>query len=148
MIPGLGRAPGGESGNPIQHCCSGNPMDRGAWQATVHGVTKSQDTTEKLTLSLFSKLKLKNKYPSMGGKKISLQTRVWFWFLLFTRKLGVLGKKSKSMSWNRSASILDIKQQAERDSHPLPPPPSPLEVTPLRIGQSRNEFLKTFFFCY
>ena len=41
-IPGLGRSPGEENGNPLQ--CSGleNPMDRGAWQATVHGVAKSQ----------------------------------------------------------------------------------------------------------
>ena len=38
--PGLGRAPGGGNGNPLQHSCLGNPMDRGAWQATVHGVAK------------------------------------------------------------------------------------------------------------
>ena len=41
-IPRLGRCPGEGSGNPLQYCCLGNPMDRGAWQATVHGVTKSQ----------------------------------------------------------------------------------------------------------
>ena len=41
-IPRLGRSPGEGSGNPLQYCCLGNPMDRGAWQATVHGVTKSQ----------------------------------------------------------------------------------------------------------
>ena len=40
MIPGLGRSPG--NGNPLQYSCLGNPMDRGAWPATVHGVTKSQ----------------------------------------------------------------------------------------------------------
>ena len=39
--PGLGRAPGVENGNPLQSSCLGNPMDRGAWQAIVHGVTKS-----------------------------------------------------------------------------------------------------------
>ena len=33
---------GGGNGNPLQYCCLGNPMDRGAWRATVHGVTKSQ----------------------------------------------------------------------------------------------------------
>ena len=37
-IPGLGRSPGGESGNPVQYSCQDNPMDRGVWQATVHGV--------------------------------------------------------------------------------------------------------------
>ena len=40
LIPGLGRFPGGEHGNPFQYSCLENPMDRGAWQATVHGVTK------------------------------------------------------------------------------------------------------------
>ena len=42
LIPGLGRSPGGENGNPFQYSCLENPMDRGAWRATVHGVTKSQ----------------------------------------------------------------------------------------------------------
>ena len=41
-IPGSGRAPGGGKGNRLQHSCLGNPMDRGTWWATVHGVTKSQ----------------------------------------------------------------------------------------------------------
>ena len=41
-IPGLGRCPGGGNGNPLQHSCLENPMDRGASQATVHRVTKSQ----------------------------------------------------------------------------------------------------------
>ena len=41
-IPGLGRSPGGGLGNPLQCSCLGNPMDRVAWWATVHGVTKSQ----------------------------------------------------------------------------------------------------------
>ena len=42
-----GRSPGG-NGNPFQHSCLGNPMDRGAWWATVHGVAKELDTTEQL----------------------------------------------------------------------------------------------------
>ena len=41
-IPGLGRSPEGGNSNPLQYSCLGNPMDRGAGQATVHGVTKSQ----------------------------------------------------------------------------------------------------------
>ena len=36
-IPGLGRSPGEGNGNPLQYSCLENPMDRGAWQATVHG---------------------------------------------------------------------------------------------------------------
>ena len=38
--PGLGRSPRGGSGNPLQYSCLENPMDRGAWQATVHGVVR------------------------------------------------------------------------------------------------------------
>ena len=41
-IPGSGRSPGEGNGNPLQYYCLKNPMDRGAWLATVHGVAKSQ----------------------------------------------------------------------------------------------------------
>ena len=40
LIPGLGRSPGEGNGNPLQYSCLENPMDRGAWQATVHGFTR------------------------------------------------------------------------------------------------------------
>ena len=40
--PGSGRSPGVENGNPLQYLYLENPMDRGAWQATVHGFAKSQ----------------------------------------------------------------------------------------------------------
>ena len=42
LISGLGRSPGGGHDNPLQYSCLENPMDRGAWQATVHRVAKSQ----------------------------------------------------------------------------------------------------------
>ena len=45
LIPGLGRSPGAGHGNPLQYSCLGNPVDSGAWGATVHGVTKESDTT-------------------------------------------------------------------------------------------------------
>ena len=41
-IPGSGRFPRGGNGNPLQYSCLENPMDRGAWQATVHKVAKSR----------------------------------------------------------------------------------------------------------
>jgi len=41
-IPGSGGSPGGGHGHALQYSCLENPMDRGAWRATVHGVTKSQ----------------------------------------------------------------------------------------------------------
>ena len=42
LIPGLGRSIGGGNNNPLQYSCLGNPVDRGAWRATVCGVSKSQ----------------------------------------------------------------------------------------------------------
>jgi len=48
-IPGLGRSPGGGHGNPLQYACLENPMDRGAWESTVHSVTKSPTQLEQLS---------------------------------------------------------------------------------------------------
>ena len=45
LIPELGRSTGGGNSNPLQYSCLGNPMDRGAWLATVYGVTKESDMT-------------------------------------------------------------------------------------------------------
>ena len=52
LIPGLGRSPEQGHGNPLQYSCLENPMDRGAWRATVPGVTKELDKTERLILFL------------------------------------------------------------------------------------------------
>ena len=48
--PGLGRSPGEGNGNPLQYYCLENPMDRGAWQAAVYGVTKSWTRLSEFTL--------------------------------------------------------------------------------------------------
>ena len=40
LIPGMGSSPGAGNGNPLQYSCLGNPIDRGAWWATVHGVAR------------------------------------------------------------------------------------------------------------
>ena len=53
-IPGLGRSPGEGNGNPLQYYCLENPMDRGAWKPTVHGVAKSQTWPSDFTFT-FSK---------------------------------------------------------------------------------------------
>ena len=47
-IPGSGRSPGEGNGNPFQYSCLGNPVDRGGWWATVHGVTEEVDVTKRL----------------------------------------------------------------------------------------------------
>ena len=50
-ISGSGRSPGGRNGNPLQYSCLGNSMDRGAWWATDHGVTKVLDMTQQLNIN-------------------------------------------------------------------------------------------------
>ena len=55
-IPGFGRSPGGGNDNPLQYSCLENPMDGGAWQATVHGVKKSRTRLSDFTHSLTYKL--------------------------------------------------------------------------------------------
>ena len=54
LIPGLGTSPGEGNGYTLQYSCLENPMDRGTWWATVHGAAKESNTTEQLTLSLFT----------------------------------------------------------------------------------------------
>ena len=49
VIPGLGRSLGEGNGNPFQYSCLGNPMDRGAWCATVHGITKDSNFVSSTT---------------------------------------------------------------------------------------------------
>ena len=44
-VSGSGRSPGEGNGNLLQYSCLGNPMDRGAWRAIIHGVTKESDMT-------------------------------------------------------------------------------------------------------
>ena len=62
-IPGSGRSPGEENGKPLQYSCLENPMDRGAWQATVHRVAKSR-----------TRLKWLSTYAHMSGKDYEQMT--------------------------------------------------------------------------
>ena len=57
-IPGSGRSSGEGNGNPLQYSCLENPMDGGAWWATVHGVTKSRTRLSDLTQSSYFTLLL------------------------------------------------------------------------------------------
>ena len=68
-IPGLGRSPGGGNCNPLQYSCLENPMDGGAWWATVHGVAKSQIWLRDWHTSLvkLSRIKIPNKKHSTSS---------------------------------------------------------------------------------
>ena len=65
--PGSGRPPGGGNGNPLQYPCLENPMDRRAWRAAVHGVTKSRTPLKVLSthalLAIHAKVVAENKNP-------------------------------------------------------------------------------------
>ena len=56
LIPGLGSSTGEGNGNQLQYSCQGNPMDRGAWQATFHGITKELDRVSNWRTTKISKL--------------------------------------------------------------------------------------------
>ena len=56
LIPGWGRSPGEENGNPLQYSCLENSMDRGTWQATVHGIAKSRPVVTREHLPKLGKI--------------------------------------------------------------------------------------------
>ena len=73
LIPGLGRSPGEGNGNPLQYSSLENPMDRGAWRATVHGVAKIQT---RLSDFHFISLHLVSGFPrGANGKEPTCQYR-------------------------------------------------------------------------
>ena len=69
LIPGLGRSLGEGKDNPLQYSCLENPMDRGVWQAIVHGVTKSQTRLNDKHTAAFRQFNSVYKSEDFGGKK-------------------------------------------------------------------------------
>ena len=68
-IPGSGRSPGVGNGNPLQYTCVENSMDRGAWWAAVHGITKSWTRLKRLSSSSSKALGVKTKIEAMYQRK-------------------------------------------------------------------------------
>ena len=62
LIPQSERSPGEENGNPLQCSCLGNPMDRGAWRAAIHGVPESNTTWQRFAHAYLDFLKKRKKY--------------------------------------------------------------------------------------
>ena len=62
LIPGSGRSTEGENGNPLQYSCLKNPMDREAWQTTIHKITKELDTTQRVNNIYLSIMYYKDPY--------------------------------------------------------------------------------------
>ena len=65
LINGSGRSPGEGNGSPLQYSCLGNPMDRGTWQAIIHGVSKESDIT----------YQLKSNNSNRDGKKTDVRVK-------------------------------------------------------------------------
>ena len=135
-IPGLGRSPGGGHGNPLQYSCLKNPVDRGAWQATVDGVTKSQTqlsdwtaaTTPPLCMSSVSETQVNVSlfYFSWFGKLAVLGDSIW-WDLNTSQ-----GERIASYPWCREHTLQGCLWEW-------------LKVEKL-IRKQRNQFLWVFFF--
>ena len=88
-IPGLRRSPGGRNGNPLQYSCLENPMDRGAWWATVRGVMKNQMWLSDWTTTNIQELSLKHfHFTSQMG-----------WTILWAHRLRVLALPEQCVSW-------------------------------------------------
>ena len=73
LIPGLGRSPGEGNGNPLQYSCQENPMERGAWQAIVHGLAKSQTRLSASHTYIWgrSRLRYRIRYNKNGGATLT-----------------------------------------------------------------------------
>ena len=80
-IPGLGRSPGGGHGNSLQYSCLENPMDRGAWWATVHGVPESDMTEDTHLLHSLAFDVIFSEVSYIGRAHISVELKIIFTFL-------------------------------------------------------------------
>ena len=85
LIPGLGRCPGGEHGNPLQYACLENPMDRGTWWARVHGVAESGTQPKQLSTPPFYFYHVS--YCISSASLQSEQNQLFFFYLLIILKL-------------------------------------------------------------
>ena len=107
MIPGSGRSPGEENGYRLQYSCLGNPMDREAWQATVHGVSRVRHNLVTKPPPLESK-----PFSQVAFSIHNYRTSTSNSFLKFHTKLNVLVKKS-----GFSKTVLAPNPVSLTDSH-------------------------------
>ena len=92
LIPGLGRSPGEGNGSPLQYPCLENPMDRGAWQAAVHGVARSRTRLSDFTFTFhFHTLE----------KEMAAHSNVLAWEILWTKELDGLTVHGVAKSWTQ-----------------------------------------------
>ena len=127
LIPGSGRSPGGGPGNPFQCSCPENPMDGGAWRATVHGVSMSQMLLK--WLSTHSKIKapgdavVKNLPANAAEKEMATHSSTVVWKLPWTEEPGGLrsmGSLRIGHDWATSLSLFTFMHRRRKwQSTPL-----------------------------
>ena len=94
LIPGSGKPPGGGNGNPFQYSSLGNPTDRGAWWAMVHGVAKSRTRLKRYAQSAFIEhliLEIFFKVKKSCSQILDFRSRILFLCMLFYLFLAALG---------------------------------------------------------
>ena len=115
-IPGPGRSPGRGNSNPLQYFCQDNPVDRGAWQAIVHGVTKSQTRLREWGRT--------HTDPGTGGRRIFKHTNSLTRGCKRQSKRECLSLKKQCFYYNhdwedRENSVLTIRRKFIRESSTL-----------------------------
>ena len=129
-IPGPGRSPGGGRGNRHQYSCLENPMDRGAWRATVHRVSRSQTRLKQLSMHAYKLLE--------SSKRVEVRKNHWE---AHTLRANSQGKRSYSESaeptnWVEEEVILE-----KRRIHSSPTPTSSSGASVLRALTHRGSFI-------
>ena len=115
-VPGLGRSPGEGNDNPLQYSCLENPMDRGAWQATVHGVEKSWTQLNIWALGLNNRYKwtpVKRSFHQglpwwSSGRPLCFQCRGHIWSLVRELRSHMPGDTEKKNKTRKSSPDLVI----------------------------------------
>ena len=104
--PGLGRSPGEGNGNPLQYYCLENPMDRGAWSATVYGFTKSRTRLSDFTFTFpfplekcyrWTYLQSRNRGTDIENKCVNTEDGTWGWGTDLCTRLCINSVSSKSL---------------------------------------------------
>ena len=106
LIPGLGRSPGKGNGNTLQHSCLENPMDRGVWWATVHGVAKSRTQLKLLSTAQTPLILLLDTHsvPTLPALKPPVNSSRLFPSIVNATPKGYL-KKSHVCKWSKQTTV-------------------------------------------
>ena len=112
-IPESGRSPGGGNGNPLHYSCLGNPMDRGAWWATVYGIAKSWTRLKRLSVHIEPIGNVSHTLPrsreiwsetsesAVAGVSLLGMLAFDWWSRLWTFHLGHTAQERRSLTWGQ-----------------------------------------------